>query len=78
MNGALITFSVGKGACISLNLAWEELYLVVNALMRAGVEIKLGKEINPGEMEIEDRLATTPRGKKLMLAVVKLWVLDRL
>lgn len=72
MNGAFTAFSFGKRACIGLNLAWEELYLAMNALVRAGVEIRLGKEMTAGEMEVEDRFAAIPRGKKLMLEVVKL------
>ena len=71
MNGALTAFSFGKRACIGLNLAWEELYLAMNALVRAGVEIKLGKDMKNEEMEVEDRFAAIPRGKKLMLEVVK-------
>ncbi|MBE3049540.1 cytochrome P450, partial [Candidatus Bathyarchaeota archaeon] len=72
MNGALTVFSFGKRACIGLNLAWEELYMAINAFVRAGVEIRLGKEMEAGEMEIEDRFAAIPRGKKLMLEVVRL------
>lgn len=72
MNGALTAFSFGKRACIGLNLAWEELYLAINAFMRAGVEIRLGKEMQTSEMEIEDRFAAIPRGKRLMLEVVEL------
>lgn len=72
MNGALTAFSFGKRACIGLNLAWEELYLAINALVRAGVGIKLGKGMKNSEMEVEDMFAATPRGKKLMLEVVRL------
>lgn len=72
MNGALTAFSFGKRACIGMNLAWEELYLAINALVRAGVEIRLGKDMEAAEMEIEDRFAAIPRGKKLMLEVVRL------
>lgn len=76
MNGALTAFSVGKRAYIGVNLAWEELYLAINAFMRAGVETRLGKEMKAGDMEIEDRFAAIPRGKKLMLEVVKLRKLE--
>ncbi|SPN99927.1 uncharacterized protein DNG_02779 [Cephalotrichum gorgonifer] len=72
MNGAFTAFSVGKRACIGLNLAWEELYLAINAFVRAGVEIRLGKEMKASDMEIEDRFAAIPRGQKLMLEVVRL------
>ena len=71
MIGAFTVFSFGKRACIGLNLAWEELFLVINALVRQGVELRLGKEMTAADMEIEDRFAAAPRGKKLVLKAVK-------
>lgn len=71
MSGAFTVFSFGKRSCIGLNLAWEELYLAINALVRAGVEVRLGKDMTESEMEVEDRFAAAPRGKRLMLNVVR-------
>ncbi|KUL81710.1 hypothetical protein ZTR_09512 [Talaromyces verruculosus] len=56
MEAALTPFSIGRRNCIGLNLAWEELYIAIEALARSGIEWKLGAEMTLAEMEMEDSL----------------------
>jgi cytochrome P450 len=69
MNLSLTPFSLGRRNCIGQNLAWEELYLAVDAVMRGGYIIRLGKEMQSGEMEMEDRFNIAPSGRRLMLEI---------
>ena len=72
MEASLTPFSIGRRGCIGQNLAWEELYIAVNVLMRSGVELKLGQEMRPWEMEMEDRFNIAPKGRRLMLEVLRI------
>jgi cytochrome P450 len=72
MEASLTPFSTGKRNCIGQNLAWEELYIAVNSLMRAGIELRLGKEMRPWDMDMEDRFNIAPKGRRLMLEVVRI------
>ncbi|KAF3040466.1 hypothetical protein E8E12_003874 [Didymella heteroderae] len=71
MEASLTPFSIGRRNCIGQNLAWEELYLAVSAIMRAGLKLRLGPEMEDWEMEIEDRFNIAPRGHRLMLEVTR-------
>lgn len=71
MEASLTPFSIGRRNCIGQNLAWEELYLAVSAIMRAGLKLRLGAEMKPWEMDIEDRFNIAPRGHRLMLEVTR-------
>lgn len=71
MEASLTPFSIGRRNCIGQNLAWEELYLAVSAIMRAGLKLSLGSEMKYWEMEIEDRFNIAPRGHRLMLEVTR-------
>lgn len=71
MTAYFTPFSFGRRTCIGLNLAWDELILAMNSLMRSGVEIRLGKEMTGDDMEIEDRFAALPKARKLILEVVR-------
>jgi cytochrome P450 len=72
MEGSLTPFSIGRRGCIGQNLAWDELYLALNAITRSGIELRLGLEMEPWEMEMEDRFNIAPKGRRLMLEVVRL------
>ncbi|KAH3960968.1 hypothetical protein HBI56_210910 [Parastagonospora nodorum] len=69
MESSLTPFSIGRRNCIGQNLAWEELYIAVSAIMRAGLKLRLGPEMQPWEMEIVDRFNIAPKGQRLMLHV---------
>ncbi|KAH7065894.1 cytochrome P450 [Paraphoma chrysanthemicola] len=71
MEGSLTPFSIGQRNCIGQNLAWEELYIAVDVLMRAGLKFRIGSEMKIEEMEMEDRFNIAPRGRRLMLEVEK-------
>lgn len=71
MDASLTPFSIGRRNCIGQNLAWEELYLAVSAIMRAGLKLRLSPEMQGWEMEIEDRFNIAPRGHRLMLEVTR-------
>ncbi|KAJ6107573.1 cytochrome P450 [Penicillium sp. IBT 18751x] len=71
MELSLTPFSVGKRNCIGQNLAWEELYLAVDAIMRSDITLKLGKEMKSWEMDMEDRFNIAPKGRRLMLEIKK-------
>ncbi|KAL7781172.1 cytochrome P450 [Trichoderma afarasin] len=70
MESALTPFSLGRRACIGLNLAWDELYLAVSSVFR-NLELRLGEEMTEADMELEDRFNIAPVGHKLMLKVSK-------
>ncbi|ENH98709.1 hypothetical protein COCC4DRAFT_45858 [Bipolaris maydis ATCC 48331] len=72
MEGALTPFGIGRRNCIGQNLAWEELYLAINEIMCADLQLSIGQEMQAWEMEIEDRFNIAPRGHRLMLKIVKL------
>lgn len=71
MEASLTPFSIGRRNCIGQNLAWEELYLAVGAIMRAGLRLKIGPEMGDWEMDVEDRFNIAPRGHRLMLEVTR-------
>ncbi|KAJ5810399.1 cytochrome P450 [Penicillium pulvis] len=71
MDMSLTPFSLGRRNCIGQNLALEELYVAVEVIMRSGLVFKLGREMEGWEMEMEDRFNIAPRGRRLMLEVVK-------
>ncbi|EAT77424.1 hypothetical protein SNOG_15199 [Parastagonospora nodorum SN15] len=71
MESSLTPFSIGRRNCIGQNLAWEELYIAVGAIMRAGLKLCLGPEMQPWEMEIVDRFNIAPKGQRLMLHVTR-------
>ncbi|KAL1889586.1 hypothetical protein Sste5346_008835 [Sporothrix stenoceras] len=71
MDASLTPFSIGKRNCIGQNLAWQELYWAIICIMRAGLETKVGPEMKDNDMQQEDRFNTAPRGKRLMLEVVR-------
>lgn len=71
MDMSLTPFSLGRRNCIGQNLAMEELYVAVEVIMRSGLILKLGREMEDWEMEMEDRFNIAPKGRRLMLEVVK-------
>ncbi|OAL43686.1 cytochrome P450 [Pyrenochaeta sp. DS3sAY3a] len=71
MEDSLTPFSIGRRNCIGQNLAWEELYLAVGAIMHAGLKFSISPEMEPWEMEIEDRFNIAPRGHRLLLTVTR-------
>lgn len=71
MEASLTPFSVGRRNCIGQTLAWEELYIAVDVMMRAGLSFRLGREMESWEMDMEDRFNVAPRGRRLMLEVNK-------
>lgn len=71
MESSLTPFSIGRRNCIGQNLAWEELYIAVSAIMRAGLKLRQGPEMQPWEMEIVDRFNIAPKGERLMLHVTR-------
>ncbi|USP82893.1 hypothetical protein yc1106_10167 [Curvularia clavata] len=71
MEGALTPFSLGQRNCIGQNLAWEELYIAIDEIMRADLQLCIGREMQTWETEIEDRFNIAPRGHRLMLEIVK-------
>ncbi|OOQ87506.1 hypothetical protein PEBR_20328 [Penicillium brasilianum] len=72
MELSLTPFSMGRRNCIGQNLAWDELYLAVDSVMRAPFKLLLGKEVKSGEMDMEDRFNIAPKGRRLMLEIVPL------
>ena len=72
MESSLTPFSIGRRNCIGQNLAWEELYIAVDTIMRAGLRICLGPEMRSDEMDMEDRFNIAPKGHRLMLEVTRL------
>lgn len=62
MDLALTAFSLGRRNCIGQNLAWEEIYLAVDAVMRAGFTLLMGKDMESRDMEMEDRFNIAPKG----------------
>lgn len=72
MELSLTPFSLGRRNCIGQNLAWEELYLAVDSVMRAPFTLLLGKEVQNGEMDMEDRFNIAPRARRLMLEIIPL------
>lgn len=71
MEGALTPFGIGRRNCIGQNLAWEELYLAIDEIMRADLRLCIGPEMQAWETEIEDRFNIAPRGHRLMLEISK-------
>lgn len=71
MEQCLTPFSVGRRNCVGQNLAWDELYLAVEALMRSGIRLELSEEMQDWEMDMEDRFNIAPKGRRLMLKVTK-------
>ncbi|KAJ6084369.1 cytochrome P450 [Penicillium sp. IBT 16267x] len=71
MDMSLTPFSLGRRNCIGQNLALEELYVAVEVIMRSGLIIRLGREMETWEMEMEDRFNIAPKRRRLMLEVVK-------
>lgn len=67
----LTPFSVGRKNFIGQNSAWDELYLAVEALMRSGIMLELGDEMEDREMNMEDRFKVALKGRRLMLKVTR-------
>lgn len=70
MDLSLTPFSVGRRNCIGQNLAWEELYLAVDAVMRGGFTLVVSKEMKSGDMDMEDRFNIAPKSRRLLLEVI--------
>jgi cytochrome P450 len=70
MDLSLTPFSLGRRNCIGQNLAWEELYLAVDAVMRGGFTLLVSKEMKSGDMEMEDRFNIAPKARRLLLEVI--------
>jgi len=71
IESSLTPFGIGRRNCIGQNLAWEELYIAVSAIMRAGLKLQLGSEMRLWGMEIVDRFNIAPKGEILMLHVTR-------
>ncbi|KAJ5631589.1 cytochrome P450 [Penicillium longicatenatum] len=71
MDMSLTPFSLGRRNCIGQNLAFEELYVAIEVIMRSGLVLRLGKEMENWEMGMEDRFNIAPKGRRLMLEVVE-------
>ncbi|KAL2829142.1 cytochrome P450 [Aspergillus pseudoustus] len=70
MDLSLTPFSIGRRNCIGQNLAWEELYLAVDAVMRGGFTLLMSNEMESSDMEMEDRFNIAPKGRRLLLEVI--------
>lgn len=71
MDASLTPFGIGKRNCIGQNLAWQEIYWAISCIVRAGLELKLGAEMQAADMHMDDRFNIAPHGRKLMLEVTR-------
>ena len=68
---AFTPFSLGPRNCLGQNLARAELLLTISTIFRQ-LSVRLNEDMKPSEMEMEDRFAATPVGKRLLLDVQEL------
>jgi len=68
LNDALTPFSLGHRNCIGQNLAKIELYGAVSQIFKS-LRLTLNKSMTEGDMDLEDRFAAAPRGRKLLVDV---------
>ncbi|KIW99563.1 uncharacterized protein Z518_11302 [Rhinocladiella mackenziei CBS 650.93] len=68
LNDALTPFSLGNRNCIGQNLAMIEICIAVSEVFRS-LRLTLNKSMSEDDMEIEDRFAAAPRGRKLLVDV---------
>ncbi len=68
---AFTPFSLGPRNCIGQSLAKAELLLATSKVFR-GLDLHINKAMTSEDMEMEDRFAATPKGKKLLLNLTKL------
>ncbi|EMT69786.1 hypothetical protein ACKRZS_003161 [Fusarium odoratissimum] len=71
METSLTPFGIGRRSCIGKKLAWEELYLAVNALMRAGIEFRAREETDDEDAELLACIAASPKAKRLVLEIAR-------
>ncbi|KAL2848908.1 cytochrome P450 [Aspergillus pseudoustus] len=69
MDLCLAPFSLGRRNCIGQNIAWEELYLAIDAVMRGGFTMMVSKEMRSGDMDMEDHFNVAPKGHRLLLEI---------
>lgn len=68
---AFTPFSLGSRNCIGQNLARAELLLATSLVFR-GLDLSLNKDMKESDMDMEDRFAVSPKGKRLLLDVSQL------
>ena len=68
---AFTPFSLGPRNCIGQNLAKAELLIAAGNIFRR-LDLHLSTAMTEGDMEMEDRFAAVPRGKKLLLDVTEI------
>lgn len=69
---AFTPFSLGPRNCIGQNLARAEL-LLATSLVFGRLDLHLSSTTKESDMEMEDRFAVSPRGRKLLLDVSELF-----
>lgn len=70
MEKAFTPFSLGPRSCIGQNLAKAELLLATSLVFRR-LDLRLHHTMTEGDMEMEDRFAVSPRGKKLLVDIME-------
>ena len=68
---AFTPFSLGLRNCIGQNLARAELLVAIGNIFRR-LDLHLSTAMTEGDMEMEDRFAAVPRGRKLLLDVTEI------
>ncbi|KAH7259422.1 cytochrome P450 [Fusarium redolens] len=71
MEASLTPFGSGRRNCIGKKLAWEELYLAVNALMWAGIEFRAREETDDEDTQLLGFIAASPKAKRLVLEIAR-------
>ena len=68
MGDALTPFSLGSRNCIGQNLAKLEMIFATSKIFRS-LKLTLDDTMTEEDMEMEDRFAAAPRGRKLIVKV---------
>lgn len=68
---AFTPFSLGSRNCIGQNLARAELLLATSLVIRR-LDLRLNETMKESDMDMEDRFALSPKGKRLLLDVSEL------
>lgn len=68
---AFTPFSLGPRNCIGQNLARAEILLATSLAFRR-LDLRLNEAMKESDMDMEDRFAVSPKGRRLLLDVVEL------